>query len=194
MHRQADKNGFRSIVERFDNDVEFTLSSVRQDFDREFLRVQDVLVHGALPNVGRSQAQRSLGVGAHGSGSGYDRPERLESVARLLYFNNVGAESCSPAALRAGLIDAVTDDPRCIMWLGVAYSIRSCVDVFLAQKIIDRIQAFSEIVWIDATLGYSADEWAAWLRQHLAGQAVKQQQVAQLRPKQTPAISQGQRC
>ena len=57
-------------MERFDNDVEFTLSSVRQGFDRS--------------SSGRSQTQRSLGVGAHGSGAGdYDRPERLESVRRI---------------------------------------------------------------------------------------------------------------
>ena len=73
IHKLAEKNGYSTIVERFDNDVEFTLASVRQGYDREFLRIEDVLVHSALPNLGRSQAQRSLGTGTFGSGSGYDR-------------------------------------------------------------------------------------------------------------------------
>ena len=73
IHKLAEKNGYSTIVERFDNDVEFTLASVRQGYDREFLHIEDVLVHSALPNLGRSQAQRSLGTGTFGSGSGYDR-------------------------------------------------------------------------------------------------------------------------
>ncbi|CAE7897698.1 unnamed protein product, partial [Symbiodinium sp. KB8] len=81
IHKLADKKGFSTIVERFDNDVEFTLASIRQGYDREFLRIEDVLVHSALPNLGRSQAQRSLGTGTFGSGSGYDRVERMESIA-----------------------------------------------------------------------------------------------------------------
>ena len=87
IYKLAEKNGYSTIVERFDNDVEFTLSSVRQGYDRDFLRIEDVLVHAALPNLGRSQAQRSLGTGTFGSGSGYDRVERLEAIARLLYFD-----------------------------------------------------------------------------------------------------------
>ena len=118
IHKLADKKGFSTIVERFDNDVEFTLASIRQGYDREFLRIEDVLVHSALPNLGRSQAQRSLGTGTFGSGSGYDRVERMESIARLLYFD----EPQGPAALRAGLIEVITDPPLCIMWLGVAYT------------------------------------------------------------------------
>ena len=70
-------------------------------FDREFLHIQDALVYGTLPNVGRAQAQRALGTGVHGSG-GHERPERSESVARLLYLDD-----CSPAACRAGLSDTV---------------------------------------------------------------------------------------
>ena len=125
IHKLADKKGFSTIVERFDSDVEFTLASIRQGYDREFLRIEDVLVHSALPNLGRSQAQRSLGTGTFGSGSGYDRVERMESIARLLYFD----EPQGPAALRAGLIEVITDPPLCIMWLGVAYSVRSFVEV-----------------------------------------------------------------
>ena len=116
IHKLADKKGFSTIVERFDNDVEFTLASIRQGYDREFLRIEDVLVHSALPNLGRSQAQRSLGTGTFGSGLGYDRVERMESIARLLYFD----EPQGPAALRAGLIEVITDPPLCIMWLGDA--------------------------------------------------------------------------
>ena len=84
IFKLAEKKGYSTIVERFDNDVEFTLASVRQGYDREFLRIEDVLVHSALPNLGRSQAQRSLGTGTFGSGSGYDRVERLEDCSSSL--------------------------------------------------------------------------------------------------------------
>ena len=50
---------------------------------------------------------------------------RNEAIARVLYMHDV-----NPAALRAGLIDAVTDLPFCVMWLGGTYSIRKFVDVF----------------------------------------------------------------
>ena len=59
--KQAQKKGFSSIIERFDNDVDFTLHSVAGGFDREFLAIEDVLTHSALPNLGRSQEQRTLG-------------------------------------------------------------------------------------------------------------------------------------
>ena len=164
IHKLADKKGFATIVDRFDNDVEFTLASVRQGYDREFLRVEDVLVHAALPNLGRSQAQRSLGTGTFGSGSGYDRVERLEAIARLLFFD----EAQGPAALKAGLIEVITDPPLCIMWLGVAYSVRSFVEVFMAHKIVDRILCFNQTIWIDPGLEYSADEWVDWIKSRIS--------------------------
>ena len=166
IHKLADKKGFSTIVECFDNDVEFTLASIRQGYDREFLRIEDVLVHSALPNLGRSQAQRSLGTGTFGSGSGYDRVERMESIARLLYFD----EPQGPAALRAGQIEVITDPPLCIMWLGVAYSVRSFVEVFMAHKIVDRVQCFNQVIWIDTSLAYTADEWVAWLKERISYQ------------------------
>ena len=152
IYKLAEKNGYSTIVERFDNDVEFTLSSVRQGYDRDFLRIEDVLVHAALPNLGST--------GTFGSGSGYDRVEHLEAIARLLYFD----EPQGPAALRAGLIEVITDPPLCIMWLGVAYSVRSFVEVFMAHKVIDRIQCFNQVVWLDANQEYTADEWVAWIK------------------------------
>ena len=164
IYKLAERNGFSTIVERFDSDVEYTLASIRQGYDRDFLRIEDVLVHSALPNLGRSQAQRSLGTGTFGSGSGYDRVERMESIARLLYFD----EPQGPAALRAGLIEVITDPPLCIMWLGVAYSVRSFVEVFTTHKIVDRIQCFNQVVWIDPSLEYSTDEWVAWIKERIS--------------------------
>ena len=164
IYKLAKRNGFSTIVERFDSDVEYTLASIRQGYDRDFLRIEDVLVHSALPNLGRSQAQRSLGTGTFGSGSGYDRVERMESIARLLYFD----EPQGPAALRAGLIEVITDPPLCIMWLGVAYSVRSFVEVFTTHKIVDRIQCFNQVVWIDPSLEYSTDEWVAWIKERIS--------------------------
>ena len=52
IHKLAKRNGFSTIVERFDSDVEYTLASIRQGYDRDFLRIEDVLVHSALPTSG----------------------------------------------------------------------------------------------------------------------------------------------
>ena len=80
--KQAQKKGFASILDRFDNDVDFTLHSVAGGFDREFLAVEDVLTNSALPNLGRSQEQRTLGVGAYGGGQQAEMA-RNEAIARL---------------------------------------------------------------------------------------------------------------
>ena len=148
--KQAQKKGFSSIIERFDSDVDFTLHSVAGGFDREFLAIEDVLTQSALPNLGRSQEQRTLGVGAYGGG-------QQAEMARneLLYTHDV-----NPAALRAGLIDAVTDLPFCIMWLGDTYSVRKFVDVFLQHKIAQQIVMFSGgPIYLDHTAGYTAEQW-----------------------------------
>ena len=81
--KQAQKKGFASILDRFDSDVDFTLHSVAGGFDREFLAVEDVLTHSALPNLGRNQEQRTLGVGAYGGGQQAEMA-RNEAIARLL--------------------------------------------------------------------------------------------------------------
>ena len=149
--KQAQKKGFASILDRFDNDVDFTLHSVAGGFDREFLAIEDVLTNSALPNLGRSQEQRTLGVGAYGGGQQAEMA-RNEAIARLLYI------------LRAGLIDVVTDLPFCIMWLGGTYSVRKFVDVFLQHKIAKLIVMFSGgPIYLDHTAGYTAEQWYDWI-------------------------------
>ena len=56
--------------------------------------MEDVLTCSALPNLGRSQEQRNLGVGAYGGGLQEDAMVRNEAIARLLYMHDV-----NPAAL-----------------------------------------------------------------------------------------------
>eukprot|EP00439_Symbiodinium_sp_Y106_P066528 s1696_g10.t2 len=149
---------FASILDRFDNDVDFTLHSVAGGFDREFLAIEDVLTNSALPNLGRGQEQRTLGVGAYGGGQQAEMA-RNEAIARLLYMHDV-----NPAALRAGLIDTVTDLPFCIMWLGGTYSVRKFVDVFLQHKIAKQIVMFSGgPIYLDHTAGYTAEQWYEWI-------------------------------
>ncbi|CAE7370689.1 GIP [Symbiodinium sp. CCMP2456] len=164
MLKLANKQGCSTIVERFETDAEYTIASLNNGFDRDFLRTQDVLVNGILPNLGRNQAQRTLGTGVHGSGS-WDRPDSPESVARLLYLRE-----CNPAAFKAGLLGTEQDDPLAIMWLGVAYSISGFIQVFLQHKAIDRLQCFTETLYLDPNLGYTAAEWDLWLRQRLNAQ------------------------
>ena len=163
--KQAQKKGFSSIIERFDNDVDFTLHSVAGGFDREFLAIEDVLTHSALPNLGRSQEQRTLGVGAYGGGQ-QSEMARNEAIARILYMHDV-----NPAALRAGLIDAVTDLPFCVMWLGGTYSVRKFVDVFLQHKIAQQVVTFSGgPIHLDHTAGYTAEQWHQWIVDRLRDQ------------------------
>ena len=163
--KQAQKRGFSSILERFDNDVDFTLHSVAGGFDREFLAIEDVLTHSALPNLGRSQEQRTLGVGAYGGGH-QSEMARNEAIARVLYMHDV-----NPAALRAGLIDAVTDLPFCVMWVGGTYSIRKFVDVILQHKIAQQVVMFSGgPIHLDHTAGYTAEQWHQWIVDRLRDQ------------------------
>ena len=108
----AAKKGYGTILERFDNDVEYTMHSVSGGYDREFLAIEDILTQSALPNQGRSKEQRYLGVGTYGGGS-QQQNTRNEAIARVLYMHE-----CNAAALRAGLISSVSHDPFCIMWLG----------------------------------------------------------------------------
>ena len=142
------------------------MHSVAGGFDREFLAIEDVLTHSALPNLGRSQEQRNLGVGAYGGGLQEDAMARNEGIARLLYMHDV-----NPAALRAGLIDAVTDLPFCIMWLGGTYNVRKFVDVFLQHKIAKQIVMFSGgPVQLDHQAGYTAEQWHDWIITRLRDQ------------------------
>ncbi|CAE7743218.1 GIP, partial [Symbiodinium sp. CCMP2456] len=53
MLKLANKQGCSTIVERFETDAEYTVASLNNGFDRDFLRTQDVLVHGILPNLGQ---------------------------------------------------------------------------------------------------------------------------------------------
>ncbi|OLQ01055.1 hypothetical protein AK812_SmicGene16195, partial [Symbiodinium microadriaticum] len=67
-----------------------------------------------------------------------------------------------PAALRAGLIRSAP--LHHVAWC------RSFIDVFMAHKIVDRIQCFNQVIWIDSSLEYKADEWLAWLRERVSYQ------------------------
>ena len=40
----------------------------------------------------------------------------------------------------------------------------------MAHKIVDRIQCFNQVIWIDSSLEYKADEWLAWLRERVSYQ------------------------
>ena len=119
----------------------------------------------ALPNQGRSKEQRFLGVGTYGGGA-QQQNLRNETIARVLYMHE-----CNPAALRAGLISAVSDDPCCIMWLGGTYSIRKFVDVSLQHKIVQMVVTFTDSpIYLNAEAGYTAEQWHEWIRSLLAPQ------------------------
>eukprot|EP00439_Symbiodinium_sp_Y106_P006973 s4624_g1.t1 len=158
----AVKKGYSTILERFGNDVESAMHSVSAGYDREFLAIEDLLTQAALPNQGRSKEQRHLGVGSYGGGAP-QHSSRNVSIARVLYLHD-----SNPAALRAGLISAVSDDPFCIMWLGGTYSIRKFVDVFLQHKIVQAVVTFTDS---PIHLNADAEQWHDWIRGFLAPQA-----------------------
>ena len=133
MLKLAQEQDYDSIVARFDNDVDYTVRSSANGFDREFLRIEDIRVKGTLLNVG------------------WTLPERSESIARPLYIHE-----CKPAALKAGLLSTVNDDPFVVMWSGVAYSVADFVEVFIQHKIL----TFTETLFVDPNLGYNAAVWA----------------------------------
>eukprot|EP00439_Symbiodinium_sp_Y106_P008373 s5218_g1.t1 len=138
----AAKKGYGTILERFDNDVEYTMHSVSGGYDREFLAIEDILTQSALPNQGRSKEQRYLGVGTYGGGS-QQQNTRNEAIARVLYMHE-----CNAAALRAGLISFVSHDPFCIMWLGgytAEDSARSSGDLSYADTDATRWDSFQRL-------------------------------------------------
>ena len=157
----AVKKGYSTILERFGNDVESAMHSVSAGYDREFLAIEDLLTQAALPNQGRSKEQRHLGVGSYGGGAP-QHSSRNVSIARVLYLHD-----SNPAALRAGLISAVSDDPFCIMWLGGTYGIRKFVDVFLQHKIVQAVVTFTDS---PIHLNADAEQWHDWIRGFLAPQ------------------------
>ena len=53
------------------------------------------------------------------------------------------------------------------MCFGVPHSISSFVGIFLGHKITDRVQAFTNVIWLDATQDYTPEEWDQWLRHQL---------------------------
>ena len=40
----------------------------------------------------------------------------------------------------------------------------------MAHKIVDRVQCFNQVVWIDTSLEYTADESVAWLKERISYQ------------------------
>ena len=81
----AVKRGYGTILERFDNDVDYTMHSISAGYDREFLAVEDVLTQCALPNQGRSKDQRYLGVGTYGWWRPAAEPPERDHRTRAVY-------------------------------------------------------------------------------------------------------------
>ena len=62
--KSALKLGFKSVLDRFINDVGFALRSTERGLTQSAMRVQDCIATAVLPNPGRSSEQRTMGVGA----------------------------------------------------------------------------------------------------------------------------------
>ncbi|CAE7419073.1 GIP [Symbiodinium sp. CCMP2456] len=94
--------------------------------------------------------------------------EKAKQMLKLANKQGVALlHDCNPAALRAGLLGTEQNDPLAIMWLGVAYSLSGFIQVFLQRRVVDRLQCFTETLYLDPSLDYTAAEWDLWLRQRL---------------------------
>ena len=78
--KSALKLGFKSVLDRFINDVGFALRSTERGLTQSAMRVQDATA--VLPNPGRSSEQRTMGVGAQGSMQ-YNAGANATSTARF---------------------------------------------------------------------------------------------------------------
>ena len=65
--KRALKLGYKSVIDRFTNDVAFALRSTERGLTQSAMRVQDAIATAVLPNPARSSQQRTMGVGAQGS-------------------------------------------------------------------------------------------------------------------------------
>ena len=141
--KSALKLGFKSVLDRFINDVGFALRSTERGLAQSAMRVQDCIATAVLPNPGRSSEQRTMGVSAQGSMQ-YNAGANATSTARLLYLLADPAE-----LLKANLISSRNNPCMAVSWLGAAYSIGEFANLLSVTRQVNRIITFgqSTIAW-----------------------------------------------
>ena len=141
--KSALKLGFKSVLDRFINDVGFALRSTERGLTQSAMRVQDCIATAVLPNPGRSSEQRTMGVGAQGSMQ-YNAGANATSTARLLYLRADPAD-----LLKANLITSPNDPCMAVSWLGAAYSMGEFANLLSVTGQVNRIITFgqSTVAW-----------------------------------------------
>ena len=141
--KSALKLGFKSVLDRFINDVGFALRSTERGLTQSAMRVQDCSATAVLPNPGRSSEQRTMGVGAQGSMQ-YNAGANATSTARFLYLRADPAE-----LLKANLITSPNDPCMAVSWLGAAYSLGEFANLLSVTGQVNRIITFgqSTVAW-----------------------------------------------
>ena len=141
--KSALKLGFKSVLDRFINDVGFALRSTERGLTQSAMRIQDCIATAVLPNPGRSSEQSTMGVGAQGSMQ-YNAGANATSTARLLYLRADPAE-----LLRANFISSPNDPCVAVSWLGAAYSIGKFANLLSVTGQVNRLITFgqSTIAW-----------------------------------------------
>ena len=141
--KSALKLGFKSILDRFVNDVGFALRSTERGLTQSAMRVQDCIATAVLPNPGRSAEQRTMGVGAQGSLQ-YNAGANAASTARFLYLRADTAE-----LIKANLVASPNDPCMAVSWLGAAYSLGEFANLLSVTGQVNRIITFgqSTVAW-----------------------------------------------
>ena len=141
--KSALKLGYKSVIDRFTNDVAFALRSTERGLTQSAMRVQDAIATAVLPNPGRSSEQRTMGVGVQGSMQ-YGAGANAAFTARLLFLRAEPAE-----LLKANLITSMTDPTMAVSWLGAAYSLSEFANLMAVTGQVNRLITFgqSTVAW-----------------------------------------------
>ena len=136
--KSALKLGYKSVLDRFTNDVAFALRSTERGLTRSAMLVQDAIATAVLPNPGRSSEQKTMGVGAQGSMQ-YGAGANAAFTARLLFLRAEPAD-----LLKASLITSMTDPTMAVSWLGAAYSLSEFANLMAVTGQVNRLITFGQ--------------------------------------------------
>ena len=137
------------------------------------LKIYQLLCNAALPNEGRTAAQRRLGVGSHGTGARHQASDPL-TTARLIYIISTPQEM-----MAAGLAAMPEEPPFAVSWVGAIISVKEFVQIISKSRSIERLVTFSGTISVTGTMQWSQRETDAWICGLLASELVVADQAYQ---------------
>ena len=157
MAKRARNLGFEGIMDRFRGDAQFALQMIDQGHGVDDMRVFQLLINAALLNEGRTEAQRRLGVGSHGTGARFQADNPF-TTARLIFV------SCTPQELIAAGLATSPDDPAFVVsWIGAIMSVEDFIQILAKSDTIHRLVTFAGTESTKGSSRWSLDENRAWV-------------------------------